>query len=93
MAVAVELIYKFFSIASGLVTFGSDCKSALYYILNQDKITTATTKAFDLIRAERKVLDRLPLQFTHRQVPTHQDITREEFDIWGRANDDCDMDA
>jgi hypothetical protein len=39
-----------------------------------------------------KVPTRLPIQFTHRHVPAHQDITREEMDIWGRTNDDCDTD-
>jgi hypothetical protein len=26
-------------------------------------------------------------------VPALQDISRDEMDIWGRANDDCDTDA
>jgi hypothetical protein len=41
----------------------------------------------------RKVLDRLPISFSYRYVPAHQDISREEVDIWGRANDNCDTDA
>jgi hypothetical protein len=40
-----------------------------------------------------KVLDRLPVSFSHRRVPAHQDISKDEMDIWGRANDDCDIDA
>jgi hypothetical protein len=43
--------------------------------------------------ATREVLDQLPMSFSHRHVPTHQDISRDEMDIWGRANDDCDKDA
>jgi hypothetical protein len=43
--------------------------------------------------ATRKVLDRLPISFSRRHVPAHQDISRDEMDIWGRANDDCDTDA
>ena len=42
--------------------------------------------------ATRKVLDRLPISFSHHHVPAHQDISREEMDIWGRENDDCDTD-
>jgi hypothetical protein len=30
--------------------------------------------------------------FSHRHVPAHQDISRDEIDIWGRAHD-CDIDA
>jgi hypothetical protein len=71
MAVAVELICKFFSVISGLVTFGSDCEATLYYISDQDKITTTTTNSFGLIMVARKVLARLPLQFTHIHVPAH----------------------
>jgi hypothetical protein len=43
--------------------------------------------------ATRKVLDQLPISFSHRHIPAHQDISRDEMDIWGRANDDCDTDA
>jgi hypothetical protein len=41
--------------------------------------------------AARKVLARLQVQRTHRHIPAHQSITRQEMDIWGRTNDDCDM--
>jgi hypothetical protein len=57
------------------------------------KNATATTNCFDLIMETRKVLDWLPISFSHRHVPAHQDISREEMDIWGRANGDCDTDA
>jgi hypothetical protein len=40
--------------------------------------------------ATRKVLDRLPISFSHHHVPAHQDRSRDEMDVWGRANDDCD---
>jgi hypothetical protein len=43
--------------------------------------------------ATRKVMDRLSISFSHRHFPPHQDISRDEMDIWGRANDDCDTDA
>jgi hypothetical protein len=43
--------------------------------------------------ATRKVLDIIPISFSHRHVPAHQDISRDKMDIWGRANDDCDTDA
>jgi hypothetical protein len=43
--------------------------------------------------ATRKVLDRLPISFSHRRVPAHKDISRDEMDIWERSNDDCDTDA
>jgi hypothetical protein len=43
--------------------------------------------------ATRKVLDRLPISFSHCHVPAHQDISRDEMYVWGRANDDCDTDA
>jgi hypothetical protein len=66
------------------------CQAALYYIFDQHKTATATTKYFDLIMATRKVLDRLPISFSHRHAPAHQDIPRDEIDIWGRANDNCD---
>jgi hypothetical protein len=39
------------------------------------------------------VLDRLPISFSSRHVPAHQDISRDKMDIWGRANADCDTDA
>jgi hypothetical protein len=32
MAVAIELLCKFFHISNGSVSFGSDCEAALYYI-------------------------------------------------------------
>jgi hypothetical protein len=64
------------------------------YLIGTKKATaTSTTHSFDLIMATRKVLDRLPIIFSHRHVPAHQDILRDEMDIWGRANDDCDTDA
>jgi hypothetical protein len=93
MAVAIELLCNFFHISNGSVYFGSDCKAALYYIFDQNKKATATTNSFDLIMATIKVLDQLPISFSHRHVPAHQDISRDEMDIWGRANDDCDTDA
>jgi hypothetical protein len=37
MSVAIELICKFFRIPNGSVSFGSDCKSALYYIFDENK--------------------------------------------------------
>jgi hypothetical protein len=40
-----------------------------------------------------KVLDLLPISFSHHHVSAHQDISRDEMDIWGRANNDCDTDA
>jgi hypothetical protein len=93
MAVAIELLCKFFHISNGSVSFGSDCEAALYYIFDWNKKATATTNSFDMIMATRKVLDRLPISFSRRHVPAHQDISREEMDIWGRANYDCDTDA
>jgi hypothetical protein len=75
------------------VSFGSDCEVALYYIFDLNKKATATTNSVDLIMATRKVLDRLPISFSHRHVPAHRDISRDEIDIWGRANDDFDTDA
>jgi hypothetical protein len=54
---------------------------------------TATTNYFDLIMATRKVPDRLPIIFLHHHVPAHQDISRDEMDMWGGANNDCDTDA
>jgi hypothetical protein len=92
MAVAIELLCKFFHISNGSVSFGSDCEAALYYIFDRNKKATATTHYFDLIMATIKVLDRLPISFLHRHVPAHQDISREEMDIWGRENEDCDTD-
>jgi hypothetical protein len=93
MAVAIELICKFFHISNGSVSFGSDCQAALYYIFDRNKKATTTTNYFYLIMATRKVLDRLPISFSHHHVPAHQDISRDEINIWGRANDDCDTDA
>jgi hypothetical protein len=90
MAVAIELICKFFDISNGSVSFGSDCEAALYYIFDRNKKATATTNYFDLIVVTRKVMYRLPISFSHRHVPAHQDISRDHMDIWGRANDDCD---
>jgi hypothetical protein len=39
-----------------------------------------------------KFLDVLPISFSHLHVPAHQDISRDEINIWGGANDDCDTD-
>jgi hypothetical protein len=75
------------------VSFGSDCEVALYYIFDQNKKATATTHYFELIMTTRKVLDRIPISFSHRQVPAHQYISRDKMDIQGRANTDCDTDA
>jgi hypothetical protein len=93
MAVAIELLCKFFHISNGSVSFGSDCEAALYYAFDRNKKATTTTNYFDLIMATRKFLHRLPIRFSHRHVPAHQDITRDEMDIWGRTNDDCETDA
>jgi hypothetical protein len=93
MAVAIELKCKFFQISNGSVSSGSDYQAVLYYIFDQNKKCTATTIFFDLIMATIKVLDRLPVSFSHRHVPAYQDISRDEMDIWGIANDDCDTDA
>jgi hypothetical protein len=71
------------------VSFVSDCEAALYYIFDQNKKATATTNYVDLIMATRKVLYRLPIIFSHHHVPAHQDISRDDMDIWGRAKDDC----
>jgi hypothetical protein len=43
--------------------------------------------------ATRKFLDQLPINFSHRHVTAHQDISRDEMDVWGRANNDCNIDA
>jgi hypothetical protein len=93
MAVAIELICKFFHTSNGLVFFGSKFQADLYYIFDRNKTSTATPNSFDLIMATRKVLDRLPTSFSHRHVRAHQDTSRDEMDNWGRANDDCDTDA
>jgi hypothetical protein len=93
MTAAIELLCKFFHISNGSVSFGSDCKAAMYCIFDRNKKATATTNSYDLIMATRKVLDRLPISFSHLHVPAHQDISRDEMDMWGRANDDCDTDA
>jgi hypothetical protein len=93
MAVAIELLCKFFHISNGSVSFGRDCEAALYYIFDRNKKAKATTNYFDLIMATRKVLDRIPISFSRRHIPAHQDISRDEMDIWGRVNDDCDTDA
>jgi hypothetical protein len=90
MAVAIELICKFFHISNGSVSFGSDREAALYYIFDRNKKATETTNYFDLIMATRKVLNRLPISFSHRHVPAHQDISRDEMDMWGGENDNCD---
>jgi hypothetical protein len=37
MAVAIELICRFFHISNGSVSFGSDCQVALYYIFDWNK--------------------------------------------------------
>jgi hypothetical protein len=51
------------------------------YLIGTKK--TAITNSFDLIMATRKVLDRLPISFSHHHVPAHHDISRDEMDIWG----------
>jgi hypothetical protein len=93
MSVAIELICKFFHISNGSVSFGSDCEATPYYIFDRNKKATATTNYFDLIMATIKVLDRLPISFSHHHVPAHQNISMDGMDIWGRANNDCDTDA
>jgi hypothetical protein len=85
MAVAIELICKFFHISNGLVSVGSDFQAAIYCIFDRKKTATATTHHFDLIISTRKVLDRLPIRSSHRYVPAN------EMDIWGRTNN-CDTD-
>jgi hypothetical protein len=74
------------------MSFGSDYEEALYYIFDQNKKSTATTNSFDMTMATRKFLDRLPISFSHCHVPAHQYISRDEIDIWGRANDNSDTD-
>jgi hypothetical protein len=37
MAVAIELLRKFFHISNGSVSFVCDCEAALYYIFDQNK--------------------------------------------------------
>jgi hypothetical protein len=93
MTVAIKLICKFFHMSNGSVSFGSDCEAALYDTFDRNTETTATTNSFDLTMATIKVPDRLPGSFSHRHVPAHQDISRDEMDKWGIANDDCDTDA
>jgi hypothetical protein len=93
MEVAIELLCKFFHISNGSVFFGSDCEAALYYMFDQNKKATATTNSFFLIMATTKVRNRLPISFSHHHVPAHQYISRDEMDIRGRANGDCDTDA
>jgi hypothetical protein len=93
IAVEIELLCKFFHISNGSVSFGSDWEAALYNIFDRNKKATATTDYFDLIMATRKILDRIPISFSHVHVPAHQDISRDEMDIWGRAKSDCDTDA
>jgi hypothetical protein len=75
------------------VSFGSECQAALYYIFDRYETATATSNSFDLIMATRKVLDRIPISFSHCHVSAHQYISRGEIDIWGRANNDCDTDV
>jgi hypothetical protein len=93
MVVAIELLCKFFHISNGSVSVGSDFEAALYYIFDLNKKATAKKNYFDLIMPTRKVLDLLPISFSHPHVPAHQDISRDEMDISGTANDNCDTDA
>jgi hypothetical protein len=65
----------------------------LFTIFDRHKTATATTNYFYLIMATRKVLDGIPISFSHHHVLAHQDISKDEMDIWGRVNDDCDTDA
>jgi hypothetical protein len=39
MAVAIEIICKFFHISNGSMSFGSDWQAALYYIFDWKKLT------------------------------------------------------
>jgi hypothetical protein len=57
MAVAIELLCKFFHVSNGSVSFGSYCEAALYYIFDWNKKAAATTNYFDLIMTTRKVMD------------------------------------
>jgi hypothetical protein len=81
MVVAIELVCKLFHISNGSVYFGVTVKRLC--------IATSTIHSFHLIMATQKVLDRLPISFSHRHVPAHQDISRDEMDRWGIANEDC----
>jgi hypothetical protein len=92
MEVAIELLCKFFHISNGSVSFRSDCEAALYYVFDRNKKATAIKK-IDQIMATRKVLGQLPVSLSHHHVPAHQYISRDEMDLWGRANYDCDTDA
>jgi hypothetical protein len=49
--------------------------------------------SFDIIMAARKELAWLQVQHTHQHITAHQSITRQEMDIWGRANYDCNTEA
>jgi hypothetical protein len=77
IAVEIELLCKLLNISNGSVSFVSDCEAALYYIFDRNKKSTAATNSFDLIMATRKVLDQLPISFSYRHVPAHQDISRD----------------
>jgi hypothetical protein len=57
MAVAIELLCKFFHISNGSVSFGTDCEADLYYIFDWNQKATATTNYYDMIMETRKVLD------------------------------------
>jgi hypothetical protein len=93
MVAEITLMCEFFDIDQGSVEIGNDCESELSYIFKRDKFIPTSMNSFDVIMMARKVLACLQVQHTHRHIPAHQSITRQEIDIWGRPNDDCNTEV
>ena len=91
---AVEILCSKYAIQSGSLELGLDGKSAKEAIFS-DLPPKVEAKAYDLLRATRGVLSRLPIHVTGRHIEGHQDkhIPKSRLDLWARLNVDMDRKA
>jgi hypothetical protein len=86
-------LVDYYEARNGTFKLACDGIQALEYVFDTKKSVTTANNSYDLILAMIKMIANSRITWKRQHVKVHQDIPRDQLDIWGRAIDDCDMDA
>jgi hypothetical protein len=93
MITLVNLLVDYYEVPNGTVELACDGIQALECVFDMDKSVTAANNSYDLILAMRKMIVGSRITWKHQHVKGHQGVPRDQLDIWGRANDECETGA
>jgi hypothetical protein len=85
MITLVHLVVEY-DVRHGTVGLACDGIQELEYIFDTDKSVTSAKTYHDLILAMRNMIADSRITWKRRRAKGHQDIPRDQLDIWGRAN-------